>query len=702
MVFIMPARDFIFDRFPTNRRDVGIGSSPVRGESLIAAQVRYAMAYAHNLLVNRDTPPSAKNPIVLEDVDSTETRFLWTACMVFGMHHPTIKFGSEAIVIQSHKIVENTFNPKNEKGYFSTFCSASLYETEFKHRWTQEMLSTPDFFNPIISNSRFYSWKTGQHQRASKICTVDFEGYSRNKSATVEKFKALFSSIPQEEPVRLVLFTDMFDGIDKRKDFEEIFSHLPNQVIQLHGYGEDKKLRKIHLAMPARIEIFLSISDYTHAEQMRWVTSLPSDLKSLFLDESYLGGKSLPEMLQLLKTLPNLQALSLCYNNLFVFGANLKEILAALPSSVVELDLSGNGLESSEETLIEKSLPRNIEICYLNDEQRPIGRKAASRIQDEKIKAEKDALKAEESHDSFPKENAERVRYAMAWASRFFAGHPGIIPSKDNYIKIMFQNAEEEKYIWTAFMAFGMSTPHLRFKSNALQPRNFGFLPWLELEPNFLWWGEKFSKTSLYETVFKKYLTKEMFIISDNAAFYEGISGKLSMKEQQELYRKSQNSKTQTRQPDIVSSPQQKATKKPRAQQKKSMQQVQEVNKQENNKVKEQSHLNTESTPSLLSRVSASQTFDESQAESNPILEEAQAYETGSAERKKDLNRAFSLYLSAAKRGHPVALSSLERLGDVMDIQQQNELGQLYRFFNMNHKAQYWQEKANDAVLSKT
>lgn len=123
-----------------------------------SARVKFAMGVA-NLLLGYFGLPSKTNPLQVDDkgMPADFARYLWTALMVFGKHHPDGAFGHEAIEVRgtSHLSDRLFFEPEEELGRFwSTFSAKSLYETVFKHYLTQEMLvltENPELFEGVSS-----------------------------------------------------------------------------------------------------------------------------------------------------------------------------------------------------------------------------------------------------------------------------------------------------------------------------------------------------------------------------------------------------------------------------------------------------------------------------------------------------------------------------------------------------------------------
>ncbi|KTD23911.1 hypothetical protein [Legionella maceachernii] len=116
-----------------------------------SARVKFAMGVA-NLLLGYFGLPSKTYPIQVNTKGPAGfARYLWTALMVFGKHHPDGAFGHEAIVISGSS---ERYPEEELGGFWSTFSAKSLYETVFKHYLTQEMLvltENPELFEGVSS-----------------------------------------------------------------------------------------------------------------------------------------------------------------------------------------------------------------------------------------------------------------------------------------------------------------------------------------------------------------------------------------------------------------------------------------------------------------------------------------------------------------------------------------------------------------------
>lgn len=101
-----------------------------------AARVKLAMAMASSMIAHAKEPITEKNCIYLSGEELIAVRYLWTALVVLGSRHKEWKFDHKAIKIRRSDYSDDV---KKELGWFSTFSSESLYETEFKQRLTDDM-----------------------------------------------------------------------------------------------------------------------------------------------------------------------------------------------------------------------------------------------------------------------------------------------------------------------------------------------------------------------------------------------------------------------------------------------------------------------------------------------------------------------------------------------------------------------------------
>lgn len=143
-----------------------------------------------------------------------------------------------------------------------------------------------------------------------------------------------------------------------------------------------------------------------------------------------------------------------------------------------------------------------------------------------------------------------KVDYAMVVATQLLAtmDRP---PSKDNPLRLRGANEEQLKYIWTALVVLGEKTPNMKFGPDAIRVVNDHiFNPKAQLG----WGWSNFSKSSLYETVFKKHSES---VNSAIEASKEHASDRLNrkgtpkseeqMKETSQLYRSTVNTNREER-----------------------------------------------------------------------------------------------------------------------------------------------------------
>lgn len=109
----------------------------------IDGKVKYAMAIASANLYKLKEPPSAKNPIILKESHySDQMQYVWTAFMVFGQRLPQMKFGAEAIKTEPQY---NFAEYQLEGYYWKAFKKNSLYERQYKHSLTDDMVNLTEF-----------------------------------------------------------------------------------------------------------------------------------------------------------------------------------------------------------------------------------------------------------------------------------------------------------------------------------------------------------------------------------------------------------------------------------------------------------------------------------------------------------------------------------------------------------------------------
>jgi ankyrin repeat protein len=122
----------------------------------------------------------------------------------------------------------------------------------------------------------------------------------------------------------------------------------------------------------------------------------------------------------------------------------------------------------------------------------------------------------------FPETDAERVKYSMAFMN--FMINIKWPSDKDPFILTdNFNNLDELKYLWTAFMVFSMHDPHQSFSSKAIYVNSGQWMPKEELR-GFWQWNNPFTSDSFYETTFKHHLTEDMLILKKHPELYVGIS----------------------------------------------------------------------------------------------------------------------------------------------------------------------------------
>ena len=191
-----------FDCFPLWRQDT-------------VARVKYSMAFVYNLLESLDKPPTKIDPIVIGEKDPNKLPYIWTACVLFGKHHPTYKFGREAIVADKTK----DFDPQDQLSKSEKFSKKSFYKTVFEHYWTPDLLSISDFLSkpPVTKFSPIRTEYVDDIERFSydkKVMeySVSLQGYSKNTLERLRLITEIFSNTPQQAEV-LSFNSDIFSGI---------------------------------------------------------------------------------------------------------------------------------------------------------------------------------------------------------------------------------------------------------------------------------------------------------------------------------------------------------------------------------------------------------------------------------------------------------------------------------------------------------
>ncbi len=102
-----------------------------------AARVKLTMAIASSTLFSLKEPPSKEKPLYINGANDT-AKYLWTALMVFSQRQSAVKFDHTAIKTRFYYEDEI-----NKAWYIPGFFSKnSLYEKEFKHHLTDDMLIT--------------------------------------------------------------------------------------------------------------------------------------------------------------------------------------------------------------------------------------------------------------------------------------------------------------------------------------------------------------------------------------------------------------------------------------------------------------------------------------------------------------------------------------------------------------------------------
>lgn len=166
-----------------------------------SARVKYSMAVVNDFLNQMSTPPTREKPLIIRGLDAVQLRYIWTALMVWGKNHPTLTFSFNEIKILN----DHVFRPGQEYqiGWlWSDFTSTSLYETEFKHYLTPNMLipvEHPQAFEDVPVSL----YKTIEEQEQFKIAeTQNPEEAWLQKEARIKEEAFKLEDVKSQEEIR--------------------------------------------------------------------------------------------------------------------------------------------------------------------------------------------------------------------------------------------------------------------------------------------------------------------------------------------------------------------------------------------------------------------------------------------------------------------------------------------------------------------
>ena len=163
-----PAGKYQILQFPT-------AVDPANAEkSLTQAKVNFSMIMAAQILANLEGPPTKDKPLTLTGENQEEMRYLWTALVVLGEKTPHMKFGVDAIKVNS-----GSFNPKNELGTLWGFSSDSLRNQVF----TKEAVKTS---------------VDQKQQQLAEITKQKFDPEDKSKAEKVMKIKDGLGSMKEK------------------------------------------------------------------------------------------------------------------------------------------------------------------------------------------------------------------------------------------------------------------------------------------------------------------------------------------------------------------------------------------------------------------------------------------------------------------------------------------------------------------------
>lgn len=164
--------------------------------ALAEARVKFAMTMAIDILSNLDAPPSKDKPLVLRGSNPEELNYLYTAFVVLGENNPKLKFGKDAIEVNSA-----VFNPDHEKGRLWGFKGDSLYSSVFTNKNLTSVSTIVD--NKIKHMQTITEEKFGGIKERKKVDSkVEelTEKQSQMKKALQSVHKTTEETIKQEGP----------------------------------------------------------------------------------------------------------------------------------------------------------------------------------------------------------------------------------------------------------------------------------------------------------------------------------------------------------------------------------------------------------------------------------------------------------------------------------------------------------------------
>jgi hypothetical protein len=155
---------------------------------LIEDKVNFVMAMAIQILASMDTAPTKKNPIHLTGDNREEMRYLWTALLVLGENNPKMKFGMDAISVNS-----STFSPESEKGTVRKFKSDSLYyqvfkNPEFQAPVKQKIIDLQSIFNAKHSQAAIQQKVEATVSKTASMLKHDFRSMKDAGKGDVVKY----------------------------------------------------------------------------------------------------------------------------------------------------------------------------------------------------------------------------------------------------------------------------------------------------------------------------------------------------------------------------------------------------------------------------------------------------------------------------------------------------------------------------------
>lgn len=126
------------------------------------AKVHFAIKLAATIVSNLGEAPTSKKPLTLRGADPEQVEYLWTALVYMGRNNPKMKFGIDAIEVQS-----DAFDPKKAQGRYYGFASDSLYASVFDNT-SKEYAAVQKIIKDTVDGVTAVSKEKKEHAAVAK------------------------------------------------------------------------------------------------------------------------------------------------------------------------------------------------------------------------------------------------------------------------------------------------------------------------------------------------------------------------------------------------------------------------------------------------------------------------------------------------------------------------------------------------------